>query len=347
MRKAYMWLLRIALVSLVVGIVMAGISISLGGIEAVKIGESTKVEYSNIDTVYNADEVSRLELAFKWGEVQIKEGDVLSFTAINAPEGAFADAGITSDGTLRICENSIKETVKIGPFIKIPAEWIGYTDGISPKYTLTIPQGMKFDEVVISTGAGTLDVNALNASAINGDFGAGEVNMTNIECDNLTLDNGAGEFNLGDVFASGKIIVRSGAGEFNVNGKVSADIIEFDCGAGSVDVEGIFANNTSIDSGMGEFNIEYIETSNLDASIGMGEVNIKGVITDNADIDISAGEMNLEIYGESEDYYITADKTAGNILVDGKSIGEAYGKSDAHGKIDVDISAGEVNIDFE
>ena len=346
MRKAYLCFLKIALIALAVGVVMVGISVSLGSMEVVRISDEIKPEYENVDLTFDAGKVKRLELAFKWGEVDIKEGDVLSFSAVNATKGAFSGVEVTPDGTLRICENDVNDTISIGPFIKIPVDWISY-GGNHTEYTLTIPEGMKFEEVVISTGAGEIDVCSFEADAVEMNFGAGEVKLDDIVCRELYFEAGAGAINAENIKVLEKSSVKSGAGEFVVGGTFEVANAEFDHSAGEVEVNRLVGESVSIKSGMGEFNVNDIDTSSLNVSLGAGEVNVSGVVEGKTDIDVGAGEVNLSLSGEDGDYSVNVDKGAGEVTVNGTSIGESYGNASAPYRIDVDLGAGEVNIDIE
>ncbi|MDE7076456.1 MAG: DUF4097 domain-containing protein, partial [Clostridia bacterium] len=83
------------------------------------------------------------------------------------------------------------------------------------------------------------------------------------------------------------------------------------------------------------------ECSSLDVRLSAGVADISNVVCDDIDIDLSAGSARLSVIGNRSEYTIFVDKSAGSCNLINQS-GSVAGK-----KIDVDLSAGAVEVTFK
>ncbi|MDE6691097.1 MAG: DUF4097 domain-containing protein [Clostridia bacterium] len=90
----------------------------------------------------------------------------------------------------------------------------------------------------------------------------------------------------------------------------------------------------------GKLDLESLECTDFDLRLSAGSASIDSVKTDKITVDLSAGSANLTVNGKKSDYYITVDKSAGSCNVSGQQ-GTVVGKV-----IDIDLSAGSVNVQF-
>ncbi len=98
--------------------------------------------------------------------------------------------------------------------------------------------------------------------------------------------------------------------------------------------------NFNFDMSAGSANFGNVKCDKFDCDISAGSLYVKGMACDNIVIDLSAGSANLTVNGKKSDYYITVDKSAGSCNVSGQQ-GTVAGKI-----IDIDLSAGSVNVHF-
>ena len=133
-----------------------------------------------------------------------------------------------------------------------------WNDG-SYQVTITLPRGYAFDEVEISTGAGTANIERLEAVS-------------------LYLKTGAGELNANEVIVTENITIEAGVGETTIH-NLRAKEADFSIGVGELYIGGMVDGDISADCGVGELTIELSnwETDfNYDISCGVGEVSING-----------------------------------------------------------------------
>lgn len=133
-----------------------------------------------------------------------------------------------------------------------------WNDG-SYQVVIKIPSGYIFDEVEISTGAGT-------------------TNIERLETDSLYLSTGAGELNADKIIVMEDITIEAGVGETTIH-NLQAKKADFSIGVGELYIGGRVDGDITADCGVGELNMELSnrETDfNYDISCGVGEVNING-----------------------------------------------------------------------
>lgn len=141
-----------------------------------------------------------------------------------------------------------------------------------------------------------------------------------MEC-NLDLTLNAGLLNL-DEGNFGSIKTKINAGVFNTNSTVCKSL-DIEINAGTINAVGVIC------SGKSTF------------SVSAGTINAKNLVCDEIQTRVSAGTINLSVKGNSADYSITADKSAGNI----NGIQNQTG-SDPSKKLSVFVSAGTANVSF-
>ena len=133
-----------------------------------------------------------------------------------------------------------------------------WNDG-SYQVTIILPRDYVFDEVEISTGAGT-------------------ANIKHLEAVSLYLETGAGELNANEIIVTEDITIEAGVGETTIH-NLQAKEADFSIGVGELYIGGRVDGDISADCGVGELTLELSnrETDfNYDISCGVGEVNING-----------------------------------------------------------------------
>ena len=121
---------------------------------------------------------------------------------------------------------------------------------------ITIPSNIRLDSVDIDNGAGSLNIENINANKFNLDLGAGITVIDNIIVDSADIDSGAGKF----IIKFGKI-----------------NNLDFDMGAGTAEITSIITGNNQINSGVGNLKlnlIDNIENYKIKINKGIGKVEI-------------------------------------------------------------------------
>ncbi len=143
---------------------------------------------------------------------------------------------------------------------------------------LFIPHNNVFDEVEISTGAGSLNIEKLEANSIDMDFGAGKALLKNILARNhASLDSGLGE-----------LIIKDS--EFTN--------LDLDMGVGQLDFSGSLSGRNSFRMGVGSSQFKFrgsLDDYALDIKKGLGEIRVG---RENIDSDTELGRGDRKIYIE-------------------------------------------------
>lgn len=145
--------------------------------------------------------------------------------------------------------------------------------------TLTLPEGLTFNEADIDTGAGRILIESLSAKELSLDLGAGEtvIHSLNVS-DKASINGGAGRLEI-KYSEIGHLDVDHGIGELIITALVK-NSGEFDCGMGSVSV--------TLIGGEDDYSVH--------AEKGIGEIKISGISASNGSTH-GAGSSRIEING--------------------------------------------------
>ena len=144
---------------------------------------------------------------------------------------------------------------------------------------LTIPADYKFNDVRISAGAGTLNIETLEANDVEIELGAGRADVKNMTAHNhADIDGGAGKLTLENC---------------------NFHNLDLDIGVGGMTFSGTVTGNSSIDCGVGTVSMD-INGKKEDYTIkiekGIGEIEVDGESVSD-DEEIGSGTNNLGISG--------------------------------------------------
>ena len=141
---------------------------------------------------------------------------------------------------------------------------------------ITIPSNIRLDSIDIDNGAGSLNIENINANKFNLDLGAGVTVIDNIIVDSADIDSGAGKF----IIKFGKI-----------------NNLDFDMGAGTAEITSIITGNNEINSGVGNLKlnlIDNIENYKIKINKGIGKVEIDNKeVSDNEIVGTGLNFINI------------------------------------------------------
>lgn len=186
----------------------------------------------------------------------------------------------TSDSDIRVESNykHLTVTEKGNKLLIKDKKTFFFNTGGKAVLKLYIPQNKLFDEVKISTGAGSLDIEKLKANSIDMDFGAGKALLKNILArDHASLDSGVGELTIKD-------------SEFSN--------LDLDMGVGQLDFSGTLSGRNSFKMGVGSshFNLKgSLDDYTLDIKKGLGEILVD---KENIESDTELGRGDRKLYFE-------------------------------------------------
>ncbi len=144
---------------------------------------------------------------------------------------------------------------------------------------LTIPENCVFEEIKITTGAGTFNAELLNAEKIDLNFGAGNVGIDKILSSERTEITGG----------AGKIEIRDG----------KTHNLDFDMGLGKLHYRAEITGRSELDCGVGAVEMILLggeDNYSVDLDKGLGLASINGISYADG-IDYGDGENKLDING--------------------------------------------------
>lgn len=110
--------------------------------------------------------------------------------------------------------------------------------------------------------------------------------------------------------------------------------------AGSLNVGEIECGALNVKLSAGEVNLNGATAASVDVKLSAGKANLNKVISDRIKVDLSAGDASLNVIGAESEYSVTVDKSAGSCNLNSRT------GTDAGKLIDIDLSAGSVNVSF-
>ncbi len=211
----------------------------------------TNYEYSDIDTLNR--EIETLDIDIDFSNLIIKKGEEFK---------------VEGDNNYIKCRQD-NRTVHIE---ETNHHWFHKNN--SGELIIYIPENLEFDKVKISTGAGKIDIERIEARRLSLEIGAGETHIRELEVkDKADIDGGAG-----------RVTILSG----NIND------LDLDMGVGKVKLNAKLTGSTDIEAGIGELGVNINapkEDYKIKASKGIGSVTIDG-----------EGISDDTIYGNGENY---------------------------------------------
>ncbi len=162
--------------------------------------------------------------------------------------------------------------------------------GVIGEIEVYIPEGMTFNEVKVEVGAGTIELDKMNANTLEASIGAGEMIIEQMDAQMFSAKIGAGslqtedvstvdaelDVSLGECIFEGSITGNleaecdMGNLELTLNGKQEDHNYAIDCKAGNIDIE-----NWNAAGFMADKEIDNGVTSNFEISCNMGNITIE------------------------------------------------------------------------
>ena len=236
------------------------ISMIIGGIYLITSVFSTKSDNSidrEINTLWmqNDENVISLDIDIKFSNLTIKNGDKFLVESNNK--------------NIKYKYNNSSLEVEEIKYNLFDNSDVG-------EVIITIPSNIRLDSVDIDNGAGSLNIENINANKFNLDLGAGVTIIDNIIVDSADIDSGAGKF----IIKFGKI-----------------NNLDFDMGAGTVEITSIITGNNEINSGVGNLKLNLIDNIEnykikINKGIGKEEMDNKEV-SDNKIVGTGLNFINI------------------------------------------------------
>jgi hypothetical protein len=155
--------------------------------------------------------------------------------------------------------------------------------------TLYIPEGASIQDVNISLGAGTVNVDKLSAGNVTFEVGAGTVNVDNMDAHKVSADLGAGKMTINGKTMDADIDI--GMGSLKWTGDISRDM-DLSCSMVSVEIglkgQEEKGHNYSISCAAGQ-----VTVGGRKYAAGAGDMDIDNGAPGTYEIDCSMGNVNI------------------------------------------------------
>lgn len=164
----------------------------------------------------------------------------------------------------------------------------------------------------------------------------------------IELKVSAGELALCDLSAD-YFGLQMSAGTVDA-GMVEASSAEVELSAGNAEIEGISATSAEINASAGAITVDALSAADLDLGVSAGAVSVYNITSERVSAECSAGKMNLSFLNPQDYYYIEMDISAGAVVIDGNSYSHGtsfLGSRDSKASIELETSAGQIDIDFK
>ncbi len=237
--------------------IIGGIMTGLTGVSYILSGGRWEAA-GEMQTYPIEEEISSLSLSLSGARLQIRTSDRFSVESNHNCISVKTENGL-------LC---ISETKR--PFLVYPK---GMT------VVLNIPDGFVFDNAVIETGAGTVEIDALSAEVLKLSLGAGEATVRNLNA-NLRAD------------------IDGGAGELKIDGGRLCNL-RLDMGVGALTIASRIEGQSRLKYGIGETRLTLLgsrEDYKIEVGSGIGKARIEGE-TVGEDSVYGTGENRIEIGG--------------------------------------------------
>ena len=261
--------LGVSIISSIVIGVLAFTNLFVGD-ENIQIDNEEPKYIADYEDEFDVSEVKDLDIELDIAKLNIQKSDKLGIVAYNLIEDFDCEV---KDGTLKIFED-INMNRKVFNTEKVPY------------ITLYIPEDFKFENVVIKSGVGNIDIEKLYANNLNVKFGTGNFNAFDLEVNETKFEGGVGELNIYNSNL-GKLNFKAGVGNSNIESKLSDDS-EVKCGVGNVTlnlIDGKEEYYFDIETGLGNIFLDEEkvkngtfgnkEAKNIDIEGGIGNIKIK------------------------------------------------------------------------
>lgn len=143
-----------------------------------------------------------------------------------------------------------------------------------------------------------------------------------------------------------KLDLELGAGRGELS-QISTNELNLKQGAGEIVAKQLKANSGQLKGGAGAVDFSDVSLNNFEIKGGVGLINIQGIMTGDMGIKCGVGQTSLDINGNIDDYFITADQGVGSITINGQGIPEnGIGSKSAPNRFDINGGVGPVSMTF-
>lgn len=167
-----------------------------------------------------------------------------------------------------------------------------WTGGLNTnmKVTLQVPEGVTYEQVELSLGAGDFQIQTLTATTVDAEVGAGRLQFTGLQAEYLDVELGAGQVKIeeAEVFVNADLEV--GAGELVFAGRVPGDL-KAECAMGNMEIR--ISGSTEADHNLAMDCVAGNLTVGSETYSGVAEQKIDNNASSDYDLECAMGNLTL------------------------------------------------------
>lgn len=220
-----------------------------------------------------------------------------------------------------------------------------------------LPEGAALEKVALNTSSGDIEVEGFLADQLDIDVAYGDFTLRDaaaIQCD-IRLSSGnskitdfsTSEFDYKNSYGNAKF-TNINSNDLNLlPNNTESENFDVTMSSGDININKLYSNCTSISNSYGNVSCEEVTSNEFNAALSSGNIDLDKADLKDITISNSYGDVTLNLTGTKDNYMMDLDTSYGKITMDGKDYDEhLIVENGGSRSIDVDLSSGDVKIDF-
>ena len=209
--------------------------------------------------------------------------------------------------------------------------------------TLTLPEGITFENADISTTSGTLNIPDIHADQLSLSVTSGEI-LADAEAEKIGLSATSGSMKLKSRLNDGEILAKATSGNILIEAE-NASRISADATSGNITVQAKAVDDLDVDITSGAIDIITEETGKAVIGCTSGLISFRSAAVKELKIDSTSGDVRVAL-PEDAGFTASLDTSSGKISYDLplSRQGDDYICGNGEGKVEIDTSSGDIKI---
>jgi len=218
----------------------------------------------------------------------------------------------------------------------------------SPRYYVKVyyPTGTVFNEVILRTSSGDINVTRVDANDLDVFTSSGEINASAENFSNASMKTSSGNIRFSGNGEYVDMNTSSGSIKSDIEG---GDAIRATTSSGSISITGrgdaataLIANTQS-----GNITANGVAWRDINTVASSGDITINGALLGNSYIKTSSGSLNITVDGDASQFGYSLTASSGSIYWDGMKLAKPANSSGSfENNIDATTSSGDIRVDF-
>ena len=318
MRKTTKIILLCSVICCVAGPLICMIAYGLGGLNSLRVNfpkSSAPAEESDemVTETIELEEFDNLTYDFYDYAFKMEQGDEYSISYTVAKE-------------------QVPEISQNGKSLSIKEPEINKIDSI-------LSVGFKMNQVVLTVPRDS------KVYTVDGDTSSGSAEFDSVAlCGNLNLTSGV--LSVNNSKSDGDINLKISSGDVEMT-NCEFKMADFDMSSGEIQVNNCSFTDIVCDSLSGSYEFENVKTEKIKCTATSGDFEAEDIVANSVAIDMKSGSVGMELAGKKDDYALDLKKTSGRIRIGDDTYDDGKYNESATKNISVNVTSGDVEIDFQ